>query len=303
MLKLKVVCMNMIKLFISVFKSNAEKTGDILLPVSAGASLYSCDDPKLELCDDSGENISEKNQSYCELTVQYWAWKNCDFDFGGLMHQRRYFDFSDTSPFSFDNHRRAKKPYRIFDEPDADTLRKLKTDYKTISSLMQKYRIIAPLSENIYQSVSRYYDRNDRKEFDDLSLLCNVIDDLYPDYSESARQYLGQNYSYFCNMFLMDRELFCSYSQWLFDILFEYDKRKPEKYFYPREQGKLAERLFGVYMTYLKSKTDIPWAELPRAHFASVGGITMKNLSFNKKLYRLCPPGSRRRGILRRLRK
>lgn len=295
--------MNRIKLFISVFKCPAEKPGDMLFPVSAGAGLYSGNDPKLELCDDAGENISEKNPGYCELTVQYWAWKNCDFDFGGIMHQRRYFDFSNTSPYSADNNRRSKKPYRIFDEPDADTLKKLGYDYKTVSGLMKKYRIIAPLSENIYQSVSSYYNRNDRKEHDDLSLLCSVIDGLYPDYSESAALYLGQNFSYFCNMFIMDRELFCSYSKWLFDILSEYDRRKPEKNFYPREQGKLAERLFGIYMTYLKTNTDIPWAELPRAHFASVGGATMKNLSFDKRLYRLCPPGSLRRGILRKLRR
>ena len=293
--------MNRIKLFISVFKSADAKAGDMLTPVSAGAGLYSDDDPKMELCDNEGENISLLNPGYCELTVQYWAWKNCDFDFGGIMHQRRYFDFSDTAPYAIDNSRRAKKTYRIFNEPDADTLKILKADHSTVSSLMKRYRIIAPLGENIYQSVKRYYNRNDRKSYDDLALLCSVIDDLYPEYSESARLYLGQNCSYFCNMFVMDRELFCAYSGWLFDILFEYDRRKPKEYFYPREQGKLAERLFGIYMTYLKNNTDIPWAELPRAHFASVGGVTVKNLSFNKKLYRLCPPGSFRRGILRRL--
>ena len=295
--------MNKIKLFISVFKSDTDIGGDILAPVSAGAALYDNDDPKLELCDDAGDNISGLNPQYCELTVQYWAWKNCSFDFGGIMHQRRYFDFSDASPYAYDNNRRSKKTYRIFDEPDAETLRRLKTDHKTVSSLMKKYRVIAPLSENIYQPVSRYYDKNDRRNYDDLALLCSVTDDLYPEFSESIRQYLSQSYSYFCNMFVMERELFCSYSEWLFNILFEYDKRKPEKFFYPREQGKLAERLFGVYMTYLKSKTEIPWAELPRAHFASVGGVTAKNLSFSKSLYRLCPPGSLRRGVLRRIKR
>ena len=121
--------MNKIKLFISVFKSDTDIDGDILAPVSAGAALYDNDDPKLELCDDAGDNISGLNPQYCELTVQYWAWKNCSFDFGGIMHQRRYFDFSDASPYAYDNNRRSKKTYRIFDEPDAETLRRLKTDH------------------------------------------------------------------------------------------------------------------------------------------------------------------------------
>lgn len=43
------------------------------------------------LGDDTGDNISEFNPYYCELTGVYWAWKNLDYDYLGLVHYRRYF--------------------------------------------------------------------------------------------------------------------------------------------------------------------------------------------------------------------
>src|SRR5699024_4773412 len=39
----------------------------------------------------TGDNISLDNPRFCELTAVYWAWKNLDAGYIGLVHYRRYF--------------------------------------------------------------------------------------------------------------------------------------------------------------------------------------------------------------------
>lgn len=283
-----------IKILESVFKGNSKGYGNIIFPVSAGTALYNKNDIVLSMHDNDGDNISNKNPSYCELTVQYWAWKNLRCDVCGIFHQRRFLDLSGIN---------KRYPYRIAKQPDEITLQKAGLSYQAVCELTDKYSVIANRHENLYESVEAFYNRNDRQNFDDIGLLKDIIKEKYSEYYPSAEKYFKGTYSYFCNVFIMDKKMFDCYSEWLFDILFEYEKRKPENLFYPREMGKLGERLFGIYMTYIKDNTDISYSELPRIHFSSINGTTMKNLSFNKYLYYICPPGTKRRAFLRKLKK
>lgn len=66
------------------------------LPLHVGADLHP------EVCldmqqDNLGENISQKNASYSELTGMYWLWKNCGSFYKGLVHYRRHFKTIDSS--------------------------------------------------------------------------------------------------------------------------------------------------------------------------------------------------------------
>ena len=76
-----------IKVIIAAHKQYPMPDKDCYLPVQVGRALH----PDVGyIPDNTGDNISEKNPYYCELTGLYWAWKNLPADVIGLVHYRRY---------------------------------------------------------------------------------------------------------------------------------------------------------------------------------------------------------------------
>ena len=87
-----------IKIFVSHRIDLDSETIDnpLYIPVRCGA-VYDERENVTMLGDDTGDNISEKRNSFCELTVLYWAWKNVKADYYGLCHYRRYLSFSSVN--------------------------------------------------------------------------------------------------------------------------------------------------------------------------------------------------------------
>lgn len=90
-----------IKIFVSHRIDLDSKTIDnpLYVPVRCGA-VYDKRENITMLGDNTGDNISKKRNSFCELTVQYWAWKNVKADYYGLCHYRRYLSFRGEDIYS-----------------------------------------------------------------------------------------------------------------------------------------------------------------------------------------------------------
>ena len=276
-----------IKLFVCCHQPFNVPNHPLLVPVQVGAALADTHFAGFEH-DDGGENISRKNRSYCELTAQYWAWKNADADFYGFFHYRRYL-YPDAG---------AKLPYRIEGAPDGAVLERL--DFDRLEQLIPQYDIIAPKGENMFVPVREHYADAPFHHKKDLDLIVEILGECHPEMTDAVQAYLSGSVCYFGNIYIMSKEQFHRYCEWLFPVLEEFDRRVNVDGYSPQElrvDGYLAERLFGIWLTRIRQAEDPAVLELPRVHFEPDEAVCRKKRLINA----LLPPGSVRRSLVKKI--
>jgi len=236
------------------------------------------------LKDNEGDNISEKNRDYCELTAIYWAWKNDDADYYGFFHYRRY--------LSFDG-KKHRLPYILIKKSDAAHTKKLNLDGAI--EFVSRYDIVLPYKENMHISAEDYYKEAPGHSIEDLLLVKDIIKEDYPSYFKAAEEYLSGSEQFFSNVFVMKKELFNEYCTFLFDILEKFDKRRTTVG--PRADGFLAERILGIWHLYKSRNLGIKTAYVQRADI-----LEYFDASFKKKLiYALFPPSTKLRARVKKM--
>lgn len=195
-------------------------------------------------CDDEGENISGKNDSYCELTGLYWIWKNVTSQYIGLVHYRRY--FADIHSFG-----KYKYMYLVWKRESAYKL----LDGDELVQRLGKHELIV--------KKSRYYKDGTRKALlqvlseDNLCTLEKVIREEWPDYIPALEYWFNSTFFIQCNMFFGKKEVIDRYCEWVFPILRELDDLQEKKVgicYKNREIGYFAEVLFSIWLK--KNKID-----------------------------------------------
>lgn len=209
--------METIKILVECHKPGSESQDGVYTPIHIGRAISKYqDEMSYMIGDDTGDNISEKNPKYCELTAQYWAWKNLhNVEYVGFCHYRRFFSM----------------------EMSEEKISKLLCHYDVIAL---KFHYHLPMYWEIVRHIS----------IEHFTILLMVIKKKYPDYEQTMLDYLRDNILYPKNMFICRKDFFDQYAAWLFDILFECEKHMKTMP-YSRADRSLAymgEYLMPVYM-------------------------------------------------------
>lgn len=199
--------------------------------------------------DNTGDNISIKNPCFSELTAIYWAWKNLNCDYVGLVHYRRFLSRKKTAFFS-------KKPLSSSEAKD----------------LCKVYDIILPRKRNYFIETiwSHYQHTHDIKH---LEITRSIIKNESPEYLSSFNTVMNRRSAHMFNMFLMKKEFMNEYCNWLFKILFHLEERIEISSLSPFDA-----RLFGRVSEFL---LDV-WIDKNGYKYKEIGYFQFGNNFFSK---------------------
>lgn len=212
-----------IKIFTITHKPFTPPTDPMFVPLHVGRA--NAEDLGF-LGDDTGDSISHLNPYFCELTGMYWIWKNYqEADYIGICHYRRYL---------------INEEGFVYTEAQ-------------LEDLLQNYDIITTKLLTLPGSYYNGFSVNHHSK--DLINTGDVLKEKYPEYWDTFYELVHGPHTYFGNIFITSKENYDRYCTWLFDILFEVQKRTDftgYNNYHKRLFGFLSEFLQTVWIRYNK---------------------------------------------------
>ena len=193
--------------------------------------------------DNEGENISRKNPNYCELTALYWARYNLPETVTavGLTHYRRYFGTKKSS----------------------DPLESIFSLREWMEFLKISPVIVPPKRNYFIETVESQYVHAHHRE--DIETLRAVLAEQHSVYLPAFEKQMSGKKTHILNMFVMRRDLFNLYCDWLFNVLFEVENRLDISTYSVNDArvfGFISERLLDVWL----ETNHITYIEKPVIH-------------------------------------
>lgn len=205
-------------------------TGSIYCPLQVGAAINETFHNDW-IRDDSGDNISEKNLSYNELTGLYWIWKNSEEDIVGLCHYRRYFVSRTGKISNFLFHTRS-------------------------GFLPEKYIYDKAMRYDLLVHNKTFFLCGNGEQFrstkysDDMKVVREVLVSDFPQYVESFDRVMDGKVCHLLNMLIGKKAVVDRYCEWLFAVLFAVEEKmiRGGETSFDRRMGMIGERLLDVWL-------------------------------------------------------
>lgn len=174
------------------------------------------------LGDNIGENISELNSLYGELTGLFWIWQNIQgIDYAGLCHYRRYF---------INEH-------------------KLAMDRQEYLTLLANHDIIVPVHQECEGSYYEYFCQYHNGK--DLDAVGRALKRIYPDYADSFEKAMSGHRFFYGNLMVTSLDILKAYANWLFQIFAEASEEidvSGYDAYHRRIYGFLSEQMISVFI-------------------------------------------------------
>lgn len=262
-----------IKILISCHKPISLPRSRVFLPMHVGAAGAAIPLAGTQP-DDEGENVSDRNFTYCELSGQYWAWKNLDADYYGMCHYRRFFYFGGKRQVTND-HGQIE-----VDRLSPETIEEyLLDDAALIEQTVQQYDMVTPCYWDVrnvptpdgpkrtIREHMRAYGLIDDAGFE---LMLEIAQRVQPSYYDDIVAYLNGSRYLGYNCYVMNQELFGRLCEYEFSILEEFDRRfdyEQRTATQRRICGFLGEILFSAFANHVRAEGTWRCAELPMVFF------------------------------------
>lgn len=190
------------------------------------------------LKDNEGENISYKNDSYCELTGMYWIWKNRTDDAVGIVHYRRFFAHVDYLVSFRGRYISLKKnPYRIC------TSDHLFEQLKDVDIVVKQSEYRKSTLEEIFVKLLGVDIWNNFRD---------TVYEMYPDYIDAFNATKNAHRHFNCNMCITSKQNYDRYCEFLFSIVDKMDENHMQltgDRYHNRELGYFGEFILGMWIT------------------------------------------------------
>lgn len=242
--------MQKVKIYVAAHKPAPHYGGPTYQLIHVGSSLHPDVYIKGSIGDNEyPDNISTKNDIYCELTALYYIWKNVkDIDVVGLCHYRRLL---------------GKRTFTYNIEKD------ILTANDCLQILSDNDIILQRKSEKKGAVNGFFTSKDELRKYRPFVLMGNAIRKVCPEYyKEFEKEFFIKEMSY-QNIMVCKKTLWDKYCEWLFSVLFqvEVDLKKNGGNVEPRELGFYSEWLLNVWVRYNNLKvyyTPIINTETPK---------------------------------------